>query len=611
MLLTIWGVEMSDIDEDDKGQFHQLLGEISTLKDIVGGLAERVAILEKCLVPLEISSQQQAGLATGSQKSPESVGWTKMSQEVLLPRVAAICFMMVVALVLRTVSDNGMIDRQLGSLFGTVYAVGLIAWGWRLYGKSDKLAPVFPACGVLLLYSILYEATVHFGSLSAITAFTMLLVSEIIVVIIALRCRAVFLLCFAIFSSTFVGIAMGFPEPIFALLGVVLLVNNIAAQRAVCKGISFSLRWYTLFFSVIFWLLWTYKLNYDLHHGSGAEELGLFWSMPVLALFYLFYLYSSLSKTCESAHKIGFFNYLMPVINAGGSFWVVYFIIGPWLGVSAIIGQGGVFVSGLYIALVLWMIKGDRYDIRGGKEYVSAACILLIEALPLAIPAIWAMPIWVVAAAILTIQSHKWQSGAVRLISYLFQIFIVVFAFNAVNYQKSEVPWLMGFFLAAGMGFVCLWLFHWCRKNYPEYESYFFKSVDPQDLMALLLLMVGLLHLYSMFRFASFALVQLFFEHTPYAFSCSKSIIINLGTVALMIVGLRSKTRELLLAATPLVIIGAIRVFLFDLFRGEGVPLVLSVFSFGVVAVVSSVVMKKWGIYQKTAEQVSTQRTNG
>lgn len=586
---------MPNNQEDVAQELNQFRQELVSLKKSVSGITERLAALEKGVnVTPEICRQEES--SEYIKRSSEDKEWTRVGHEVLLPRIAAVCFMLVVALILRTVSENGMLDTKLGSYLGALYALALIGWGWILYGRADKLAPVFPACGVLLLYSIIYEANINFESLSIITTYSILLVTEIVVVAIGLRCRAVVLLYLSVLSSSVVGVALGFPEPFFAVLGLVLLVNNIAGHIAARRKISISLRWYTLFLSGLFWLLWTYKLNYSLNSAAtNAQEIGLSWSMPILGLFYLFYLYSSLCQSRENAHKIGVFHGLMPVFNAAGTFWIVYFIAGPWLGERMIIGLGGVVVSGLYIALLFWLTRGGKYDFKGGKEYVAAATVLLISALPLVVPAIWAMPIWVAAAAILTVQSSKWQSGAVRLISYAFQLFIVVFAFKAVNYEKSEVPWLLGFFLAAAMGFVCIRLYRWCRKNRPDYDSIFFKAIDPHDLTAALLLLIGLLHLYSMFRFGAFALVEVFFAQTTYAFACSKSIIINMGAVTMMVVGLRTKAKELLIVSVPLVIIGALKVFLFDLFRGQGMPLVLSVFSFGVVAVVSSITMKKWG----------------
>jgi len=580
---------------DLSGEMQKFRLELDSLKDDVITLVDRIAILEKKRPEIVGQTERLEQPQNLQRHKYQEKGWAKVGQEVLLPRVAAVCFMMVVALILRTVTENGMIDGQLGLYMGAFYAVGLIGAGCILYRRDDRLAPVFPGCGSLLLFSIIYEANSHFDSLSLVHTYGILLFAEIVVLSIALRCQAVVLLYFAVFASSAVGIVVGFPKPVFPVLALILLANNIAAHLAATRKISRYLRWWTLAITTIFWLLWTYKINFSLGAAANPKEIGLFWSIPILSLFYLFYLFSSLMQTKINANQIGVFHYFMPVINAVGTFLVVFFVVEPWLGGQAAIGQGGVVISGLYIAFVAWLVRDHERAAGGGKEYVTAASGLLIVSLPLAVPAIWAMPIWVAAAAVLTIQSSKWQSGAVRLISYLFQVFIVLFALKSVNYEKSQIPWMLGFILAGIMGSCCLWLYRWCRRHRPDYDSIFFKAVDPADLSAAILLLIGILHLYSMFRFGAFALVEIFFAETPYAFACSKSIIINLGAVALMLIGLRSRVREILLASVPLVVIGAVKVFLFDLFRGQGMPLIISVFSFGVVAVVSSITLKKWG----------------
>ena len=61
----------------------------------------------------------------------------------LLQRLSTICFLLVVALVLRTITDSGIINRQLGSVIGMSYAAALMVMGWFRYGRANPLAPVF------------------------------------------------------------------------------------------------------------------------------------------------------------------------------------------------------------------------------------------------------------------------------------------------------------------------------------------------------------------------------------------------------------------------------------------------------------------------------------
>lgn len=64
--------------------------------------------------------------------------------------------------------------------------------------------------------------------------------------------------------------------------------------------------------------------------------------------------------------------------------------------------------------------------------------------------------------------------------------------------------------------------------------------------------------------------------------------------MALMLIALPKKNKEVMGMAIIVVIIGAMKVFGYDLFESHGVPLVMSVFSFGALAAVGSIIIKRW-----------------
>ena len=71
-------------------------------------------------------------------------------------------------------------------------------------------------------------------------------------------------------------------------------------------------------------------------------------------------------------------------------------------------------------------------------------------------------------------------------------------------------------------------------------------------------------------------------------------MLINTGALVLLLAGSRRRRPELIWVAVALAVLGCLKVFLVDLFRSNGLPLVLSVFSFGIVAAVGSVIMGRW-----------------
>jgi len=593
--------ELKTIDD----RMNWLAEELLLAKEQIAGLMSRIEALEQgrggavTLSPGETYHQETpVGAIVPPPLHPleiEEESWTHIGQAVLLPRVAAVCFMLVAALVLRTVTDNGMIGASAGLMVGMAYAVALIVVGFLLYGRKSLLAPVFPICGALLLYAIIFETQNHFATLSGQAVYLTLLFAELFVLLVGLRCRAKILLFVAVFASTLVGIAIGLPSPPFVLLGLIVLANTVAAHLVSIRQITHSLRWYTLFFAVLFWMLWAYKLNYALKFAPAtASSLGVPLYLPLLFLFWAFYTVTSLAQALKKDTPLGAFHHVLPAVVAGGTFFAANAFFAPWLAKPHLVGLVTVLLSALYLGLVTWLARRGEGDIPAGKEFVTAATILLIQGLAIAVPPLWALPVWTVAAAILTLRADHWQSGGIRVIAYLFQLFILLFALKQESLAVNETAWAAGVVVSGLMAVTNLWLYRWCRRHPPEsYDSAFFTVFDRGDYSAVILLLLGLFQSFAALRFLAHALLPAPVVQVAAAFACVQSIIINVGIVLLLILGLKKRMVELVTVAGLVVLVAAIKVFV-DLFQASGLPLVLSVFSFGVVAATSSVVMRKW-----------------
>lgn len=602
--------ELKTVDD----RVNWLAEELLLAKEEMAVLTNRIEALERGKVVLaaeltRASRESMPDIAQCVSPHPlevEDDSWTHLGQAVLLPRVAAVSFMLVVALILRTVADNGMLGLFSGAVLGMTYAIALIVAGVFLYARKSPLAPVFPTCGVLLLYAIIFETQSHFSSLSGKTGYLLLLVAEVAIVLVALHCQAKVLLAIAVVSSTLVGIAIGFPNPMFAMLGLVILVNSVAAHFASKRQITHSLRWYSLGFALVFWMLWAYKLNFALKFApADVKEMELEFFLPLLFLFWSFYTYTSLWQTLKSGVAIGIFHHLLPSVVAGGTFFAANAVLSPWVGRQELIGVVTVLLSALYLGLVTWLARQGDDAIPGGKEFVTAATILLIQGLAILVSPLWALPVWTVAAAILTLRSDRWKSGGIRLISYLFQIFVLLFALRHEVLLARETAWSLGVVVAGAMAAVNLSMYRWCRQHPPKYDSAFFTVFDRRDYSAVVLLVLGLYQGFSALSFLAFAILSGAGLDSAQAFACTQSVLLNAGIVLLLLVGLNKRSREMVTVAGLMVLVAALKVFLFDLFRANGLPLVFSVFSFGIVAATSSVVMRKWqGASKRLQEQL-------
>ena len=110
----------------------------------------------------------------------------------------------------------------------------------------------------------------------------------------------------------------------------------------------------------------------------------------------------------------------------------------------------------------------------------------------------------------------------------------------------------------------------------------------------MLLLVCGLLGGYGLGQLILHQVLAGMTTDFSFQFRSGQSLLINRGALVLMYLALKGRNKELLMIAAIVALIGAGKVFILDLFGIKGVPLVLSVFSTGVVAAFGSVVMGRW-----------------
>ena len=163
-------------------QLKSLTRQVQFLQETVDELSARLSGLEKGKVLREAPLEVEGTIPPVQQVNiPREGVLKKAGTGALLPRVATVCFILVFALILRTITDNGIINTQLGSLLGMGYAAALIIGGWWLYSRQNRLAPIFPACGLLLLFSIVLETHSRFQSLSSVMAYIILFAAAAVV----------------------------------------------------------------------------------------------------------------------------------------------------------------------------------------------------------------------------------------------------------------------------------------------------------------------------------------------------------------------------------------------------------------------------------------------
>ena len=517
----------------------------------------------------------------------------------LLQRLSTICFLLVIALVLRTVTDNGIINLQIGSIIGMSYAATLMLMGWRRYRRANPLAPVFTVCGTVLMFTIVVEAHTHFDAFPSVPAYVLLMLTGLGTAAISYVYRVPAPVAIGNLGMCLAGAAIDYPSPFFPYLGILLLTANLLGYFT-ARAYRYSwLRWILLLVTLFMITLWGIKLGMALRSGEIPPRiLAPAWFLPLSTVFAALYVITAFMGILRSLPgRISRFELALPTVNMSWAFVLVQYVVSATGGDRQMLGAIGVIVGAGHLAVAAWLASRDRKGARGTNAFLFAGSVLLGLALPettgnmlLSLPVLSAVAFWA------AVMSGRWRSGSVRLTSYLLPIYASV-TLAVVLLSGETTPSFLTAAVSAG-GIACLGLmqYRWCRNRKPPEESAFFLRIDKGDLSAVTILLAALLSAFFMLRVILYQVLAMILVPADLnnAFRCSQSVIINLSAIVLMSIALVYRNRELRNTAILVTVIGAVNVFLYDLILGHGIPLVVSVLSFGLATAVESVILGRW-----------------
>ena len=572
----------------------ELSQRLELLEARLGGAAAAVEIPEQ----RQFRETEETALPAGI---PEEKGlWNWIGRNAVLQRVAAACFMLVVALILRTMTDSGAVGPALGTVMGLSYVVILFLCGWRLYASGRVLAPVFTGCGLLLLFSIIAENRSHFGVLPAWLGSSLVVAATAAAVWIALTYRSRPLLWFAVLGGIIVSLVLDFPDMVFPAAAFVLAVGFFGSMKATDAGFDMGLRWIVLLAVMFLFLLWGVKLNFAISRAAVDEVMfslapAVFagWFLPAVLFFSLAF-WTVFAQRFMRGGPLGAFVHVLPL--AGAVLMTVearIMVVNMW---RQPLAMGGLALL-CGVAMILLALMRHRRDPEATNGFASlavAASLLLVASFS------WlsggpanAQVFWPLIFLFLLFFSRHLDSGNVRFVA-VFTSFVIM-ASGAVSgvyagrLGPAPVHWLSTLFGAvAGIG-----SYLWCRRVTPP-ENGFFSHVDHHDYAALTFLVNGMV---CLFFLASLALGKLVaaLGSGAVCLDCGRTVIINIGAAALIVWGaIVRRDPGVALVGIVVALIGGAKVFFVDFFNGSGLPLVLSVTSFGALAALCSVVLGNW-----------------
>jgi len=528
--------------------------------------------------------------------SDEVLSWA--SRNAVLPRLATVCFLMVIALVLRTITDSGLVNKLLGSGLGMGYAAALMIFGWYKYDKASPLAPVFAACGVVLMSTIVVETHTHFQSLPLVPAYLTLMATGFGMALMSRRFNAFVPISVGVLGMCFAGAAIDYPHPFFPYLALVLYTANVlgyfAAQLKRCSW----LRWSVLFVTMVMLQLWGIRLGMLLRKGEAVPpELAPAWYLPVLAVFFLTFVSLSLLGIIKAgSQKISRFDFSLPTLNVIWAFALAHHVTEAGqmnvnlLGIIGLLGAAGLFGTSF------WCARRNIEGAPGTNTFAFAGGALLALALPAATGAfVLSLPVISLVAITMAIVSRVWENGGVRVTTYLMNIYAcmaLVFVLRGEGPGATDPVYM----LPAGLlAVISIYHYQWCRRWPVPLHSAIFDAFDRNDRSAVLLLLGGLASGFFMIRIGIFQALQF----VPAAlqrdtFRAGQSVLINVAVIILIVLAYLRQNKELRNVAILVTLVGATKVFLYDLLGTHGLPLVFSVFSFGMAAAVESLALGKW-----------------
>ena len=370
--------------------------------------------------------------------SDEVIHWA--SRASLFPRLATLCFLMVVALILRTITDNGIVNPLLGMAIGMGYAAALMVTGWYQYRRGSSLAPVFVASGAILMSSIVVETHARFGSLPLVPAYWTLMATGTGMAFVSRRFSVFLPVSVGTLGMCLAGAAIDYPDPFFPYLFMILLTANLLGYYAGTLKRCGWLRWTVLLVTLAMFLLWGMRLAAVVaHRTTAAPTLAPGWFLPVLATLSAAFLAIALLGIVRSRDvKVSVFDYCLPTISAVGSYLAARVVVSEADGSALALNLVAILFALVHFGAAFWLAMRKIDGVPGTNSFVVAGAALLGLALPAAIGSVPAAPVLGAAAFGVAVLSGRWGSGAIRVTSYLLQIYGVVSL--ALNFQTHGLP---------------------------------------------------------------------------------------------------------------------------------------------------------------------------
>jgi hypothetical protein len=529
-----------------------------------------------------------AAPATAATESEAVLGWVGRSHA--LQQIAVISFVLVVALLLRTLTDSRVLGLELGVVLGVLYSGLLIAWGSRRLARGRR-PELLAACGGVLMCTVAMEAHRNFQVLSPSSVSWILLADLGVLTVVGLRWRSRAVLAVAALGTTVAALATDFPDPPFVPVATVLLAANLATVLAQRLPSTQWQRWVALLLTMFFWLLWSLKTRAAGQSPELAQPgLAATWFLPCAGAFALLFAVTAALRIARGTADA--FDAFLPPANVVWSYGAAAVVLGRTA--PRALGVVGLLVAVLHfaVAAVLWRLC--RQGSTGSNVFLLAGTLLAVMAVPAVLDSqVFVLPVLASLAVGIAMAASASASAGLRASALLLQCLVAAVAVAGGLFAVPAAQPALHIAAAGALAMLALGHYRWTRVHQLPATT-LLARFEAGSHASILLLWAAAAAAFGLLRLLAFGLLGAPAPADAGAFRCAQSVILNVSSIVLMLWGLRTREPQVLATAALVAVAGGLKVIGSDLLTASGVPLVVSVFSFGVAAAVGSVVLGRW-----------------
>lgn len=586
--------------------------ELLSLNARLEELGRRLEQVEKRLdflysyfsLPYPDKSPPLRQLTTAQKTDEELIQWARKTS--LLSKAAAICFLLVVAFVLRAVTENNLWNPRMGSWVGITYSGLLIIASLFSYRKRSPLALVLNICGTIFSYSIVLESHERLKTISTFEAFLLIAGTGVVSGMVARSFSARAPGALGVVGMSLTGALLGQPNPVWPLsMGLLFLAFAMSSIEPLATVPSWT-RWVVTALVFFFLTAWSGKVVFALRTGGESQGWSLSSSSFLYATALFVFLCSLLSLVRElkwKGAKPSRVESFLPASSGALGYFLAREVVSfepqglfP-LGLIATLWGA----SHLLVSWSLTRIGAQRTVASFSASGVSLTAMGLPEVLgglPQSLVPVSALGVLHLALA------RMWSNGPLRVTSHLIQTYASfacgLWLWLAGTTIPSQVYLLIALFVFL-MGSIHYFLSRVQISLWPSWKGLW--KQDPKDYLALLPLTSSMFCGFVTLNLVCHILLGPFLVRTEGVWASVQTAILSFFVISLGLYGYWRQVQEIRNLAILLGVFLALKVVFIDLLQGRGLALVISFFWLGMAALVQSFVLARW------KRQSSFQRT--